>query len=58
VRRLRLVCDRLTFPPAQKALFPPEAAVDDQHVRLVTALDSIRARFGVGAIRVGRTLAA
>lgn len=58
VRHLRLVCDRLAFPPAQRALFPAEAAADDQQGRLITALDGIRERFGRGAIQVGRTLAA
>ena len=58
VRHLRLVCDRLAFPPAQRTLFPTESVVDDQQVRLITALDGIRERFGRGAIQVGRTLAA
>jgi DNA polymerase-4 len=56
VRRLRLVCDRLVFPPAQMPLFDRDAHAGKE--RLVGALDRIRQRFGSDAIRVGRTLAA
>ena len=58
IRHLRLVCDRLTFPPAQRELFPVAAERDERRARLVSALDTIRERFGSEAIRVGRTLAA
>jgi DNA polymerase-4 len=58
IRHLRLVCDRLAFPPAQQELFPAAAARDRRRVRLVSALDSIRGRFGEDAIKVARTLAA
>jgi DNA polymerase-4 len=58
VRHLRLVCDRLAFPPAQRELFPAAAARDGRRDRLVSALDGIRDRFGPEAVRVGRTLAA
>jgi len=58
VRHLRLVCDRLIFPPAQLELFPEEAERTRREEGLVAALDAIRARFGAGAIRVGRVLAA
>ena len=57
IRHLRLACDRLIFPPAQRELFPTEAAADRRRIRLVSALDGIRARFGYEAITVGRTLA-
>ena len=55
IRHLRLICDRLTFPPAQLVLFPDrkEAAVHS----LTAAIDAIRNRFGSSAITVGRTLA-
>ncbi len=57
LRHLRITCDRLAYPPAQLELFPSreprERERDDQ---LVAALDSIRQRFGVGSIKVGRTL--
>jgi len=56
VRRLRLICDRLVFPPAQMPLFDRDAHADKE--RLIGALDRIRKRFGSEAIRVGRTLAA
>jgi len=57
IRHLRLVCDRLAFPPAQRELFPAAAARDHRRVRLVSALDGIRERFGTDAIRFGRTTA-
>lgn len=58
VRHLRLVCDGLAFPPAQLALFPAPRPEDPRQGPLTAALDRIRGRFGVDAIRVGRTLAA
>jgi DNA polymerase-4 len=58
VRRLRLVCDRLVFPPAQLELFPSERRRFDQRARLISALDADRRRFGGDALKVGRTLAA
>jgi DNA polymerase-4 len=57
IRHMRLVCDRLAFPPAQQELFPAAAARDRRRVRLVSALDSIRERFGGDAIWIGRTTA-
>ncbi len=57
LRHLRLICDRLTYPPAQLELFPsrePAGRVRDE--QLVTALDHIRGRFGTEAIKMGRTL--
>jgi len=56
IRHLCLVCDRLTYPPAQMTLFPEHEKEKKTGDRLVTALDSIRRRFGFNAIRVGRTL--
>ena len=57
IRHLRLICDRLTYPPAQMALFAEyeekENAMSDP---LIFALDAIRHRFGFNAIRVGKTL--
>jgi DNA polymerase-4 len=58
VRHMRLVCDRLVFPPAQLALFEPERRQAARRERLIAAVDTIRRRFGPGAIEVGRTLAA
>jgi DNA polymerase-4 len=57
IRHLRLVCDRLMFPPAQRELFPAEAAREERQTRLIAALDRIRERFGGAAITVGRTTA-
>ena len=56
IRYLCLVCDRLTFPPAQMALFPEHEKENKAGDRLLTALDKIRRRFGFNAVRVGRTL--
>ncbi len=56
IRNLRLVCDRLTYPPAQLSLFAAENAAQQKNDRLVAALDAIRGRFGRGAVSVGRTL--
>jgi DNA polymerase-4 len=59
IRNLRLVCDRLTFPPAQLALFTDDAtARQRRHETLITAVDAVRRRFGDDALRFGRTLAA
>ena len=58
VRHVRLVCDRLVFPPAQLDLFPECRKEKQKQDNLVTALDCIRDRFGRDMIRMGRTLAA
>jgi DNA polymerase-4 len=55
VRRLRLACDRLVFPPAQMELFPDDRTEPDRRDRLVGALDAVRRRFGGDAIRTGRS---
>ncbi len=53
VRRLGLVCDRLTAPPAQMALFGGHE--QQKSDRLISAFDAIRNRFGSNAIRMGKT---
>lgn len=58
IRHLRLVCDRLTFPPAQMELFAAEREMRQNRRRLVAAVDAVRQRFGFEAIRMGRTLSA
>lgn len=58
LRRMTLVCDRLTYPPAQRLLFEPERRMAEKQDRLVAAMDRIRHRFGSDALAMGRTLAA
>jgi DNA polymerase-4 len=61
LRHLRLVCDRLVFPPAQMELpLTPDAAQARRRKEdsLVSALDRIRQRHGAGLVRLGRSLAA
>ncbi len=58
IRHLRLICDRLVFPPAQLDLFAADRKEKQKREGLVIALDGIRQRFGPNAIRVGRTMAA
>jgi DNA polymerase-4 len=58
IRHLGLICDRLTYPPAQQALFPEDRRARRRRTQLVAAMDAIRDRFGPAAIKVGRTLAA
>jgi DNA polymerase-4 len=56
IRHLRLICDRLTYPPAQMALFAPDEKENQMNDSLMLTLDTIRRRFGFNAIRVGKTL--
>ena len=58
LRRMTLICDRLTYPPGQRLLFAAERRAAERQDRLVTAMDRIRQRFGDGALAMGRTLAA
>jgi DNA polymerase-4 len=58
IRHVRLICDRLTFPPAQLELFADEQEKTQKGDNLISAIDRIRHRFGTEAVRVGRTLAA
>jgi len=58
VRRLRLVCDRLVFPPAQLALFGDDRQRTEKRDRLIGAMDAVRHRFGGDALHIGRTLSA
>ena len=54
IRHMRLICDRLVFPPAQLALFPESQRAKDKQDNLVGAMDSIRERFGNDVVRFGR----
>jgi DNA polymerase IV len=56
VRDLQLVCDRLTFPPAQLALFAEDREKEERRSAFVAVLDAVRGRFGADALRVGRAL--
>ena len=58
IRHMRLVCDRLTFPPAQRELFPAVRKQNEKRDNLIVAIDRIRHRFGNDVLRMGRVLAA
>jgi DNA polymerase-4 len=58
VRHVRLICDRLTFPPAQLDLFAEERKKRKDRDNLILTIDDIRNRFGHEALRFGRSLAA
>ncbi len=53
IRNLRLLCDRLTYPPAQRQLFAEDENKRQRHRNLIAALDAVRGRFGANAIRMG-----
>jgi len=57
IRHLRLVCDRLVYPPAQLPLFAAERRSAVRQARLVAVMDSVRDRFGRQAVQTGRALA-
>ena len=56
IRYLRLICDRLIYPPAQIELFAEYEQKKRESDNLILAFDSIRRRYGFNAICVGRTL--
>ena len=58
IRHMRLVCDRLIFPPAQMELFAVDQKSDEKRSSLINAIDTVRHRFGSESIRMGRVLAA
>ncbi len=61
VRRLAVICDRLTYPPPiQQDLFAFTQNVQKDAIRdrLITVLDAVRNRFGKEALRFGRMPAA
>ncbi len=58
IRHMRLICDRLIFPPAhQLEIFSENFQKNRRRIRLMAAIDSIRSRFGDDAVRIGRTFA-
>jgi DNA polymerase-4 len=56
IRHLRLVCDRLVFPPAQLALFGDDRQPVEKRDRLIGAVDAVRLQFGWEAIAIGRAV--
>jgi DNA polymerase-4 len=58
IRHMRLICDRLIFPPAQLELFAADQKASQKRGGLITAIDAIRHRFGNQAVRSGRIWAA
>jgi len=58
IRHIRLICDRLIFPPAQLELFADEQRATRKREHLIVAIDDIRHRFGREALQIGRTMAA
>jgi len=58
IRHIRLICDRLTFPPAQLELFSTDREENKKRDNLIVAVDRIRQRFGNDVVRMGRVLAA
>ena len=58
IRHVRLICDRLMFPPAQLQLFAAEQKQNEQRNNLISSIDRIRRRFGHDVVRFGRSLAA
>ncbi|BBO93232.1 hypothetical protein [Desulfosarcina ovata] len=57
IRHLRLVCDRLAYPPAQMSLFEDVRRLDDRREKIVAVMDRIRGRFGDQAVRMARLCA-
>mgnify|MGYP001161680402 FL=1 len=53
---MTLIGDRLTYPPAQRALFVPERTAAARQERLMAAMDRVRHRFGDDALAMGRML--
>jgi DNA polymerase-4 len=58
IRHVRIVFDRLTFPPGQLELFPELDACKARTGHLMGAIDAVRGRFGASALHMGRSLAA
>jgi DNA polymerase IV len=54
IRHLRLVCDRLVYPPAQMPLFENERRLAARRENIVAVMDKIRDRFGAPAVRLAR----
>ncbi len=57
IRHLRLVCDRLIYPPAQMPLFEDERRIVARRESIVAVMDRIRDRFGDSAVKIRYPLA-
>jgi DNA polymerase-4 len=55
IRHMRLICDRLIFPPSQLELFDADRKENRKRDQLIDAIDEIRRRFGDDAVRMART---
>jgi DNA polymerase-4 len=55
IRHLRLIFDRLVFPPSQMPLFEEERQTTVRQENIVAAMDQIRNRFGFQAVQMGRS---
>jgi len=53
IRHLRLLFDRLVFPPAQMPLFEEEDQTTTRQKNIVAAIDNIRDRFGFQSVAIG-----
>ena len=56
LRHLRLILDRLVYPPAQLPLFDDDRQINARQENLVATLDRVRNRFGATGIQMGRSL--
>ena len=56
IRHLRLICDRLVYPPAQMPLFDEDRRLATRRENIVAVMDRIRDRFGDPAVRMGLTV--
>jgi DNA polymerase IV len=53
IRHIRLICDRLIYPPTQLPLFEDERGTVLRQERLVSTLDRIHERFGRQSVHMG-----
>lgn len=58
MRHLRLIVDRLAYPPAQMPLFDTDRQTTERQDYLVAVMDQVRDRFGTSAVRMGKSLVA
>ncbi len=56
LRHLRLIVDRLVYPPAQLPLFDDDRQAAVRQQNLVAVMDKVRKRYGVACVQMGRSL--